>query len=332
MSAGERALKKEEKKLLRQRKKQIEEANKMLIPVGKKTNLSLGIISFDPKGALRLKGNTYMKVYELLESKRKLAPIMKNLSGKVRITIHQDGCGRGTCHISVFETGEIYEEVRKLFLQDEEVLSKEVRIKALDVDEMLNLIASNNLKSVEASYAAFVRGKKDWKRELVEEMKEEQFSFKVGDRFGESFMTLSFPSDLGEGFLDSISYLGCEAFVSIDVNALSGEEVRDFNRAMELRYNRKVARETNEKFFNVSMSMMIRIDSDDARKIAEQAVLTIGDGYNVLVSPGFKHQKEIATSIFTLGITREEIMRNMKEETMGQLLGGEVDADAKIKV
>ena len=48
-NAGERAILREEKRLAKEKKRQIEQANKMLIPVSKKTNQSWGIISFDPE-------------------------------------------------------------------------------------------------------------------------------------------------------------------------------------------------------------------------------------------------------------------------------------------
>jgi len=51
MSAGERAIAKEMRREEKERKKRIREANKMLIPVSKKTEESLNLVSFDPSGA-----------------------------------------------------------------------------------------------------------------------------------------------------------------------------------------------------------------------------------------------------------------------------------------
>lgn len=50
MNAGERAIVKEERRLEKERKRRIELANKMLIPVGGKTQESIGIIAIDPSG------------------------------------------------------------------------------------------------------------------------------------------------------------------------------------------------------------------------------------------------------------------------------------------
>lgn len=87
-SAGERAILKEEKREEREKKRRIEQANKMLIPVSKKTNLSLGIISFDPEGTFRLTDKRWMKVFEADGDVSNLMANMKNLSGRIRITLH----------------------------------------------------------------------------------------------------------------------------------------------------------------------------------------------------------------------------------------------------
>ena len=45
-NAGMKAIAKEEKRLEKERKRQVELANKMLIPAGKKTLETIGLISF----------------------------------------------------------------------------------------------------------------------------------------------------------------------------------------------------------------------------------------------------------------------------------------------
>ena len=66
-NAAEKAILHEEKRLAKEKKRQIEQANKMLIPVSKKTNQSLGIISFDPEGTFRLTNNRWLRVFEATE-------------------------------------------------------------------------------------------------------------------------------------------------------------------------------------------------------------------------------------------------------------------------
>lgn len=65
-NAGMKAIAKEEKRLEKERKRQVELANKMLIPVSKKTLETLGLISFDPKGVFRLKENRWMSVFLII--------------------------------------------------------------------------------------------------------------------------------------------------------------------------------------------------------------------------------------------------------------------------
>ena len=116
-NAGERAILREEKRLQKEKKRQIEQANKMLIPVSKKTNQSLGIISFDPEGTFRFVNNRWLRVFVATEDTLcQMATMSLKLHGRMRITMHMSGSdGRETCHISLMETGEIYEEVRQKF-------------------------------------------------------------------------------------------------------------------------------------------------------------------------------------------------------------------------
>ena len=123
-NAGERVILREEKRLAKEKKRQIELANKMLIPVSKKMNQSLGIISFEPEGTLRLQNNRWLRVFEATEDTLcQMVSASIKLSGGMRITMHMsNGGGRATCHISLMETGEIFEEVRQTFKRDEEIL------------------------------------------------------------------------------------------------------------------------------------------------------------------------------------------------------------------
>ena len=57
MTQGEKAILREQRRLEKEKKRRIELANKMLIPVGEKTGQSLGLISFDPSGVFRLGNN-----------------------------------------------------------------------------------------------------------------------------------------------------------------------------------------------------------------------------------------------------------------------------------
>ena len=84
-NAGMKAIAKEEKRLEKERKRQVELANKMLIPVSKKTLETLGLISFDPKGVFRLKDNRWMSVYLVSGDFKALARKSLSFSGRIRI-------------------------------------------------------------------------------------------------------------------------------------------------------------------------------------------------------------------------------------------------------
>lgn len=332
-SAGERAILKEEKRLEKEKKCRIEQANKMLIPVSKKTNLSLGIISFDPEGVFRLADNRWIKVFEADGDVSNLAAISKNLSGRIRMTMHLGAnCGRDTCHITLMETGEIYEEIRQKMKGDEDVIRTALSLKAMTVDEVMNQIGSNYFKDIRFSYASYVRGNKDWKKECFEDVTEKSDSFVVNRNYGESFVALSYPSIMKADLINKLWELGCQIYLGIDLNSLSLEEQSNFSRAIEKRYNRRIPIKGEEDYINVSLALVIICDSDDARKIVEQTIISLHANYGVMLAPGFHAQGRVMESILSLGLVDVKTMRNTRIDVVKGLLGGEKDADAKIKI
>lgn len=323
-SAGVRAIAKEEKRLEKERKRRIELANKMLIPAGKKTLEALGLISFDPNGVFRLVGNRWIRVFKVEGNIPQLARIALDLSGRIRIVWHLgEESGRATCHLSLIETGEIYEEVRQLMSKDEELMKEAVRLMPLSVDDVMNHISEEFGQSIRFSYASYVRGNKDWKKECFLEVHEGVDSFSVGRCYGEAFYALSYPSILKGGFLKRLGELGCQMYVCVDVNSLTTEEQLDFNRAIEKRYNRRLPAIAEEDYLNASLSIVILCDSDDAREIIEKTVVSLANGYEIMLTPSFHEQRSVAESAISLGLLDKKIMRNVKVDVADMLMGGE---------
>lgn len=332
-NAGMKAIAKEEKRMEKERKRQVELANKMLIPAGKKTLETLGLISFDPKGVFRLKENRWMSVFLLSGDFKALAGKSLSLSGRIRIVWHlgEEG-GRATCHLILMENGEIYEEVRQLMSKDLDLIKEVVKITPLSVDEVMQSIIEKFGQNIRFSYASYVRGNKDWKKECFLEIKEEAEKFTVGSSFGEAFYALSYPSILKEGFMESLSHLGCQAFLSLDMNSLTDEEQLDFNRAIEKRYNKRLKFSGEDNYLNVSLALVILCDSDDAREIIEKTVIALANNYNIMLSISFHEQRAVTESVLSLGLIDNKIMRNVRAEVVESLVGGDTDADAKIQI
>ena len=328
-NAGKRAILREEKRLAKEKKRQIEQANKMLIPVSRKTNQSLGIISFDPEGTLRLLNNRWIRVFEATEDTLcQMAHASINLSGRIRITMHMsDGCGRATCHISLMETGEIYEEVRQAFRKDEEIFFEISKMKQLSVDEIMNEIAKNFLLDIRFSYASYVRGNKDWEKECFARVTAEGAYFISGRNYGESFLTLSLPTVAKPGLVSKLKKIGCELFLGVDMNALSAEEQSDFNRNLEKKYNQRILSGA-ETYVNGSVLLVIVCDSDDARKIVEQTVTSVLEEYGFMPTAAFGMQKLVYHSLLGFGIKDAKAMRNVSLSVLEALFGGEIDENA----
>ena len=81
MTQGERAIRQEQRRMEKEKKRRIELANKMLIPVGEKTSQSLGLLSFDPNGVFRLGNNLWLKVFTLDEAKNVAEDVAQKILG-----------------------------------------------------------------------------------------------------------------------------------------------------------------------------------------------------------------------------------------------------------
>ena len=333
-NAGERAILREEKRLQKEKKRQIEQANKMLIPVSKKTNQSLGIISFDPEGTFRFVNNRWLRVFVATEDTLcQMATMSLKLHGRMRITMHMSGSGgRETCHISLMETGEIYEEVRQKFKHDEEILRTIGGLKQMSVDEVMNTVAENFFIDTRFSYASYVRGNKDWEKECFARVTESDDSFTTGRYYGEGFITLAMPTATKADLIKRLKELGCEFFFGIDMNALSIEEQSDFNRNLEKKYNRRLSGEGAKDYVNTSMLLAIICDSDDARKIVEQTFVSVFEGYGFCMAPAFANQKQVYHSLLSFGIADAKVMRNVDINVLSEVFGGESYENAKVEV
>lgn len=333
MSAGKRAILREEKRQERERRKRIELANKMLIPVSKKTTETLGILSFDPSGTFRLNDKRYLKVYSFDGDYSGLVENIKSLNGRIRVSISTMGDGgRATCHITLMESGEIYEAAREKLEKDEAVLRMAGTLTPLSVDETMQKIAANFGKEVGFNYASYVRGNKDWRKECLNTVQAGSSDFTLKDLYGKGFINLIYPSEITSGFLDEFLSLSCPMSVVMDLNPLSEGEQGDFLLGMEKSYNRRLLNRTEDGFFNLSVSLVFFCDSEDAMRIVGNTIEAIALAKGLTLAPAFNMQAAVVESALTYGLIDYKVMRNVSEKTIYALLGGEEDADAKIKI
>ena len=332
MTKGEKAIVREERRMEKERKRRIELANKMLIPTGGKTRESLDLISFDPSGVFRFGENRWLKVYEISGAGKGLVDAAESLFGRIRITFALSESGRETCHLSLMEEGEIYEEIRQKMTEDENKLQGVCQMHALSVDDVMNLVATNFYQDIRFSYASYVRGKKDWKKECFFECIEEAAGFHVGRLFGESFTVMAFPDDMEDGIFTHIRNLGCPMFICIDLNGLPKEEKLNFKRELEKKYNRRLPVNESEEYINLSLSITVLCDSKDAREIVEETLISVFLKYGVLIAPSFHNQKRVTESALSLCLTDEVLMRNVGVDVAKKLMGGEEHGDAKVEI
>lgn len=318
---GEKAVKRAEKRAEMERKKAIQEANKMLIPTPKQTAESLGILSFDPSGAFRLTGNRWMRVYEIRQMQTTesdlFAEMIRERKGRVRITARIGSKSQDKTFLTVMEEGEIYGDVRKDIEKDQEALSKVFLLKPLTVDETMMEVMGDGRKPF--SYASMVRGKKNWKSECFPVFKPEAGSVKVNDSYGESMIIMQYPSNLSINPFRSLCDIVCLMYVSLDLRGISLKQ--SFTQALEQRYNRRISAGKSDEFANASVSIFFSCDSDDARAIIEKTLITMFSNCGFALAPTFGAQEKAAESVIGLGITDYSVMRNVDMDVVSDLVG-----------
>ena len=329
MTQGEKAILREKRRAEKEKKRRIELANKMLIPVGEKTGQSLGLISFDPSGVFRLGDNAWLKIYSIDSVEKMQADMVADLLGGLRMTVSLSESGKVTCHLSLIEEGEIYEEVREKFMADEAVLGN---IKAMTVDDVMGSIASNFYKDLRFSYASFVRGKKDWKKECFHDIEEEKATFKMGRLFGESMVVMDYSDEIDGININYLMSLSCPMTLSIQLKSLKGEDEIYFKRYMEKQFNRKLLSKEEAVLFNQSISISFFCDSADAREIVEGTLASYFLANGLLLVPGFGNQRQIAESNLSYGLIRHDFYRNVSRSIVTNTIGGGADESSKIQV
>ena len=322
----------EEIKAAKEKKRQIAQAKKMLIPAPKKTVNSMGLLSFDPSGAFRFEDGRWIKVYEALGPISDLTKVAQKVKERLRVSISivpaKGESVEKKIYVSVIAKGDIYDDVRQTFLIDEEIMQEMIKIRALPVDEVVSVI-ENQLRGEKKSfsYASFVRSKQDLKAIISPEMKEGRENFQLGATFGMSQFVMEYPNKLSGESLSLLEKLGCPVFLTMDFYGISELEKEDYIRTLEKRYAKNLNEDSVIDFMNVSISLSVLCDSYDALLIVRKTIERIFSKAGFLIAPCFGNQKEAFLSQISLGLIDTCNFRNVGTDFMSELLRREYGSD-----
>ena len=319
-SKGEKAIERENARAMREKKKQIEQANKMLIPVPKATSQSMNLISFDPAGTFRFADGRWVRCYRYVENDiRKLIQLSDKFHSEMQITFELDN-SENDAVLTLTLQGEIYDEVRTRFMEDEATLRGQINLIPFSVDEIMSRIAG---QPGMFHYASMVRGKKDWKEECFPKLEEESSFFQMNGFYGECFFVMQFPGSCSSDLFENLTQLGCPICLSITLKGIDEMDRIDYNRALEQRYSRRLSNEEVDEYVNLSMQLMFTCDSDDARGIIEKTVIQRFSKEGFVLSPSIGVQKLSAESFFSKGLTSRKSMRNVSKSNVEGIFGKE---------
>ena len=324
-----------DKKAERERKRLILEANKQLISAPKKTMKSMGLVSFDPSGAFCFEQGRWVKVYEVTGSIERAPEVALKTNSRIRITERIDylasGRGKEKFYISLIAKGDLYEEVRALFAEDERILQEMIGVRTLTVDETMEKIFMVLGKERSFSYASFVRSGKDLLREITPDITEKTDHFSIGGTFGISMFLKQYPGEVTQDTLSLLGQLGCPVILTFDLVGVDAQDKEDYVRTLEKMYARTLSSDSVEDFLNVSGQITLLCDSKDALEIVLKTAVTIFNRNGYLLSPLFAAQKESFLSQVSLGLLDYKILRNVSVKTMEDIFRREYGDKDKIR-
>lgn len=313
----------DEKKAAKEKRRQIEAANKMLIPAPKKTIKSMGLLSFDPSGTFRFAGGRWLKLYEVTGSIDEAVATAQMLKSRMRISIKYvpekgDEVSK-KAYISLMTSGEIYEDVRLLFKKDEEALQEMIGVRPLAVDEAIEVILSQLGTDRSFSYASFVRARRDLLKEISPVILGQRDHFQIEGTFGMSLFVKEYPIDTKEEAFSMLTKLGCPVFITFDLVSINASDKEDYIRTLERRYARALSAEKINDFINISCQISFLCDSLDALKIIAKTTGTIFSRAGYVIAPMYSRQEESFLSQISLGLTDLKVLRNKDVDQVADL-------------
>ena len=208
--------------------------------------------------------------------------------------------------------GETYDEVRKQFALDEEVLKESVGIRPLSVDEAVKIIFSRlQGDTKEFSYASFVRSKKNLYDELFPEIAESYDSFQMEASYGTSLFVMNYPKTVKWDVFTDLQKLGCPIFLTFQMSNMKEEDRESYLRMLEKRYCRNFPPEDIENGISISCHMSFVCDSADAREIIQNTIFSLLSKEGYIVAPLYGKQRMGLLSDISLGMLESREFRNI---------------------
>lgn len=309
---------KEERQAMKEQKKKNKEANKMLIPAPKRTVKSLNLLNFDPAGTFHFSDNRWLRVYEVYGKMDLCLIKLKRLQSEIvfsgRILPGQKDI---EWYVSLVCYGEIYEDVRKQFAEDEAVLQKLVGTRPLNVDETVMLVQQRlQGESRQFSYASFVRSRKDLFVETFPKIEDSYEGFQIEGSYGSSLFIMNFPQAVKWNTFTELCNLQCPVFLTFQLANMTEIDRDNYLRMLEKRYCRNLSGKENSSYFSLSCQLSYICDSADARDIVKNTIISLFSKAGYVIAPMYGKQKEGILSDLSLGIIESRQFRNVDMRAM----------------
>jgi hypothetical protein len=268
------------------------------------------LLSFDRDGTFRISGSRWIKVYRLSANVDR--PDLSGIQSRMRFTVELP---KKQAYLTLTAEAQSYSEAKKQVAKEEELLRQSFLLQPLSADDILKHYGGS------FTYAAMIRGKKDWRENCLPKIREELDSFTTGEaEYGEAVFALQYPDQLMEPkILETLGDLGCPAYISLETANLPETDQEDFRRVLEERYNRRAAG-NGESLVNLSLQLAFLGDSSEARTIIGQTLLRTAVQEGFVLAPAYGNQRQVLRSIRSLGWIDQPAMRNVSEKLRTKIL------------
>ena len=263
----------------------------------------LGIVSADDDGIFHMADGRVMKAVHI-DFKESFREQLLKIPCSVRLTSFFTE--KGWESYLTLTAGQYEEEV----IKDALALIKKsgVCVQELSGDEVFARIREN-YQMTDLDIPVRSGGREMKKKELIK--KPEYLSdtdFNIGEIFGSAYFALHF--DEGFSFpLDMLRDAGLSFVTAVDIAPLSDKSAVNYKKLLETHYDRQVAFSSDDGYINVSLYLMTKAESEEARTTFSDIIINLFKPSGIILAPAFGQQQRIEESLLSFGLMPSSYMR-----------------------
>ncbi len=306
--------------------KRVKRANKCLKVAPKKTQRSLSMIHLDKEGVFHFDDGRWVKVFAIEDGAENIPKALEGIESRIRFThFHKESDQQ---YLTLTAAGDIYEDVRVAFQKDQEVIEDQMKVKALDAQELGEAIRVMSGMEQPFSFEHFMKKRRDLMAEILRPVTEEYESFQRGKEPGISFYILSYPDRIQGSVTGELAKASDEMILTFTLQNPLQKEREAFAAYLLERYGGAYKNEVIDEYIcgicKITLLWKDKGDMDKRRKAVEK--IFAGKGY--VIVPNFGMQKTSMEDAYLLGLAETGTFQNVKKNIINDFFIKEHNHDS----